>query len=134
MEIVVQSFAFTEEYLDGGTGFYFWTDFVGTISMIFDIPWLTPLGDASNQGGILRASKAARVGARVARLLKLTRAIKMMRAMRVQSILKAVADVVTEQIARKIAMLVMLMAIIVCLFSLSLSLSLITAHIHKKIF
>ena len=50
---------------------------MGTVSMIFDIPWLTPLGSASNQGGILRASKAARVGARVARLLKLTRAIKM---------------------------------------------------------
>eukprot|EP00939_MAST-03C_sp_MAST-3C-sp1_P003928 g3928.t1 len=120
VEIIVQTWCFTEEYWDGGVGFYFWTDFVGTVSMIFDIPWFNPLGGtASNQGGILRASKAARVGARVARLLKLTRAIKMMRAMRVQSILKAVADVVTEQIARKIAMLVMLMAIIVPLFNIS---------------
>jgi hypothetical protein len=67
-------------------GFYFWLDFIATVSLLFDIPavmtLLTPVGagQTSGQGGTLaRAGRSANAGSKMGRILRLVRVIRMMR-------------------------------------------------------
>ena len=48
-EILFQC-AVKDDYFENGWGFYFWTDFVGTVSMIVDIPWLVDLEAGAGEG------------------------------------------------------------------------------------
>lgn len=60
--------------------FFFLCDAVGTISLIFDIPWIdNPLGvNATSSGAaVLRASRVARTATRATRVLRLLRTIRM---------------------------------------------------------
>ena len=62
--------------------FFFWMDIVGTISIILDIGWISESflkTGSSNQGSILRATRAAKLGARYGRLMRILKLIKFMK-------------------------------------------------------
>ena len=64
--------------------FYFWLDFVATVSLIPDIGWIwNPLvGEGSSSdigGGQLRAGRAARAGTRAGRIVRIVRLIRLVR-------------------------------------------------------
>lgn len=60
--------------------FFFACDLIGTISLIFDIPWISnPVGlnFSSSSAAVLRASRVARTGTRATRVLRLLRTMRM---------------------------------------------------------
>lgn len=61
--------------------FFFWMDVIGTVSLIIDISWISttflPERALSGQGSVLRATRAAKLGARYGRLLRLMRLMKL---------------------------------------------------------
>jgi len=63
--------------------FFFWMDFIGTVSIILDIGWIAnlfiPSGTMKASGSVLRATRAAKLGARYGRLLRLLRMLKFVR-------------------------------------------------------
>lgn len=61
--------------------FYFWLDLMATISLSFEIPWMTSSPSNSSDGGIenARAGRASRAGARAARVIKVVRMIRLVR-------------------------------------------------------
>ena len=62
--------------------FYFWLDLMATISLSFEIPWMTSSpSNSSSDGGIenARAGRASRAGARAARVIKVVRMIRLVR-------------------------------------------------------
>lgn len=62
--------------------FYFWLDLLATLSMVFEIPWMTSgSGDGveDNFGENARAGKASRAGAKAARILRVVRMIRLVR-------------------------------------------------------
>jgi len=63
--------------------FFFWCDIVGTISILLDIGMFTDLYSSGNNssrqsGALLRAARAAKVGARYGRLMRLLKLMKFM--------------------------------------------------------
>ena len=68
-------------------GFFFYMDVIGTMSLILDIPWLSPW-DFEEDSSLLRASRTSRVGARAARVTKLVRVLRVVRVVRVVKMLK----------------------------------------------
>ena len=112
-------------------GFFFWCDVVGTISLVFDIPWLVPGVDSSSS--MLRASRTTRVGARAARVTKMIRVLRVVRVVRVVKLLKymrafgakkgddgeqeelppatRVSNALSEAISKRVAMLVMFLVL-----------------------
>jgi hypothetical protein len=104
-------------------------DVLGTISLVFDIPWISPMSDESNST-LLRASRTTRIGARATRLTKLIRLIKIVRVVRVAKLFKFFYKINPEQekdevfqsaskisrklgelVSKRVAALVMLMVI-----------------------
>ena len=71
-----------------GVFFFFWMDMLGTLSIMFDVPWLTPAGFDASEGQLLRASRTSRLGAKAARLTKLIRLVKVVRVLRIVKIMK----------------------------------------------
>lgn len=63
--------------------FFFWMDIIGTLSILLDISWITdifiPSGVAASQGSVLRATKAAKLGARYGRLMRMLKFLKFMK-------------------------------------------------------
>ena len=63
--------------------FYFWLDLLATISLSFEIPWMSSSSStsSSSDGGIenARAGRASRAGARAARVIKVVRMIRLVR-------------------------------------------------------
>lgn len=62
--------------------FYFWLDLMATISLSFEIPWISSSpSNSSSDGGIenARAGRASRAGARAARVIKVVRMIRLVR-------------------------------------------------------
>ena len=61
--------------------FYFWLDLMATLSMIFELPWMTSISadgvDDNFEGA--RAGKASRAGAKAARILRVVRMIRLVR-------------------------------------------------------
>lgn len=57
--------------------FYFWFDLLGTLSILADISWISE--GLGIEGAVLRASRLARIGARMARLTRVLRLLKAMR-------------------------------------------------------
>ena len=78
-ETVVLSFVQPHYFL----GFFFWMDCLGTVSIILDIGWIADSvlkgGGGSNSGSILRATRAAKLGARYGRLMRVLKLIKFMK-------------------------------------------------------
>ena len=75
-ESVVLSFVQPQYFL----GFFFWMDVMGTISILFDIGWVSDslfgTGGSGNSGSILRATRAAKLGARYGRLMRILKLMK----------------------------------------------------------
>eukprot|EP00981_Chlorochromonas_danica_P011321 scaffold3873_cov177-Ochromonas_danica.AAC.1 len=73
--------------------FYFWLDLIGTISVIFDIGWIThtflPNGTSLAQTSLVRSTRAAKLGARYGRILRLLRLLRFLKFM---PCFKALAD------------------------------------------
>lgn len=61
--------------------FYFWLDSLATISMVLEIPWLSPFDSDVNNSSLenARAGKASRAGAKAARILKVVRMIRLVK-------------------------------------------------------
>ena len=78
--------------------FYFWLDFVGSISMISDIGWIWEEivganSNSSSQGQsiakssqLTRAARASRVGARAGRIIRIIRIVRLIRIMKLYKI------------------------------------------------
>jgi class 3 adenylate cyclase len=113
--------------------FFFWLDFLGSVSLIFDIPWLVKVVVPEELGilPLLRGAKAARAGARATRLVRLVRLIRLVRFIKVLSFFNGssshmaededgneeeqvknkpsrVGEILSEQISRRVVVLVLL--------------------------
>jgi hypothetical protein len=77
IETIVMSI-FIKGYL---FSFYFFMDLVGNVSMIIDIGWISdtfiPDNTIATQGSVVRATRAAKLGARYGRLLRLMRIVRL---------------------------------------------------------
>jgi len=65
-------------YLDY-RNFFFWMDILGTASIILDIGWISSLfmpSGTSTNGSLLRAARAAKLGARYGRIMRLLKLMK----------------------------------------------------------
>ena len=78
-EVVVQCLC-EDNYLGG---FFFWMDILGTVSLVLDVSFL--LGDVLNDltanvpsGAVLRAARAAKLGAKAGRLTRIIKLFKML--------------------------------------------------------
>ena len=67
-------------------GFYFWLDFLATLSLIPDIGWIwSPIsealigGDSGNQEQAIAAGKPARAGTKTGRVVRIVRLVRMVR-------------------------------------------------------
>ena len=109
--------------------FFFWMDLVGTVSIILDIGWIVnlfiPSGAVSASGSVLRATRAAKLGARYGRLLRLLRLLKFVRFLPcfktglsddfepTMSAIKRVSEQLSARLSLRTAALVMIMVIVV---------------------
>ena len=84
IELIMASIAQKDYFL----GFYFWLDFIATISLITDIGWIynemTGGGDidadnASQASSLARAGRSARIGTRAGRIVRLVRLIRIVK-------------------------------------------------------
>jgi hypothetical protein len=113
-------------------GFFFWMDTIGTISLILDIGWISnsflPDNGARSKGSLLRAARAAKLGARYGRLMRL---LKLMRFYKflpcfdsndekietepepTLSAVRKVSAALSSVLSRRVAALVLLIVIIV---------------------
>jgi hypothetical protein len=77
--------------------FYFFMDIVGNLSIILDIGWISnsflPANSGRSRGSILRATRAAKLGARYGRLMRL---LKLMRVVRMLPCFKDKEEEVAE--------------------------------------
>jgi hypothetical protein len=117
--------------------FFFWMDFIGTISIILDIGWISdyflPNGALSGQGSVIRATRAAKLGARYGRLLRLMRMMKMsvllpcLRSAEeteyepTMSAIKRVSEQLAAMLSQRTAALTMLLVIVVPFLSYSVT-------------
>ena len=114
--------------------FFFWCDVVGTLSILLDIELFTSLYSGGNEsanqsGALLRAARAAKVGARYGRLMRLLKFIKFMDYLPcfnkgdeevVEPSLSAarkVSNKLSNVLSRRVAGLVLLLVIVVPLLS-----------------
>ena len=109
--------------------FFFWMDLVGTVSIILDIGWIAhlflPSGAMNASGSVLRATRAAKLGARYGRLLRLLRLLKFVRFLPcfktglsddfepTMSAIKRVSEQLSARLSLRTAALVMIMVIVV---------------------
>lgn len=109
--------------------FFFWLDLVGTISVIFDIGWITnaflPNGTSVTQTSLVRATRAAKLGARYGRLLRLLRLMRFLKFLPcfsslkddqfepTMSAIKKVSNELSNLLSLRTAMLVLILVIVV---------------------
>lgn len=110
-------------------GFFFWMDTLGTISIILDIGWIAntfmPDSGATSKGSLLRAARAAKLGARygrLMRLMKMMRFFKFLPCFKVEedaepeptmSAVRRVSSELSAVLSRRVAALVMIIVIVV---------------------
>lgn len=109
--------------------FFFYMDILGTISIILDIGWIAdaflPQGGIKQKGSILRATRAAKLGARYGRLMRL---LKLMRFFRylpcfaskdgeapepTMTAVRRVSSQLSTVLSQRVAALVMIVVIVV---------------------
>ena len=87
LEIVLASIANEEYFLS----LYFWLDCLSTVTMVMDITWIwdqatndenDAIDDAQSASNFFRASRGARIGARLSRLSRVMRFIRLLRVVR----------------------------------------------------
>lgn len=109
--------------------FFFWMDLLGTFSIVIDIGWIAdsfiPNSTIANQGSVVRATRAAKLGARYGRLLRLIRLMRFVRWLPCFSsygeedfepslkAVKKVSDELSSRLSLRTAMLVLLLVIVV---------------------
>lgn len=110
--------------------FFFWMDVLGTLSIIMDIGWIADEfmprdSDLSRRGSLLRAARAAKIGARYGRLMRLLKVVKFFRFLPcfsdaatdepepTMSAVRRVSMELSEVLSRRVAALVMLLVIVV---------------------
>jgi len=83
--------------------FYFWLDLLATISLSFEIPWMSSSpSTSSSDGGIenARAGRASRAGARAARVIKVVRMIRLVRLVKLYKYFGGATSTSTKQTKR----------------------------------
>ncbi|KAL4454659.1 hypothetical protein ABPG74_021864 [Tetrahymena malaccensis] len=81
LEIILQSISTPGYFL----GFFFWLDFLSTVSLILDIGWISNLifqtgkGKGGSVASLAKASRASRVGTRAGRIVRVVRLIRLVR-------------------------------------------------------
>lgn len=81
LELILASFS-KKDYL---FGFFFWLDIISTISIIFDIGWISSAlfssgsGKAKNAGDVARASRSSKVGSKAGRIVRIVRLIRLVK-------------------------------------------------------
>jgi hypothetical protein len=116
-------------------GFFFWMDTLGTLSIILDIGWIAdtfmPSSGATSKGSLLRAARAAKLGARYGRLMRLTKFLKFFKFLPcfnsgadaepepTMSAVRKVSAELSSVLSRRVAALVMLIVIVVPFLSYS---------------
>lgn len=111
--------------------FFFWMDVIGTLSIILDIGWIADEflpndSNLSQKGSLLRAARAAKLGARYGRLMRLLKFVKFFRFLPcfrkngeeeepepTMSAVRRVSAELSEVLSRRVAALVMLLVIVV---------------------
>jgi hypothetical protein len=110
--------------------FFFWFDVIGTLSIILDIDWISESfmpddNNAHQKGSILRAARAAKLGARYGRIMRLLKFVKVLNNMpcykkkeevQAEPTLSAVRKTsarLSEVLSRRVASLVMLLVIVI---------------------
>lgn len=113
--------------------FFFWMDFLGTLSILLDIGWISEQmfggggSDTVRRGSVLRATRAAKLGARYGRILRLMKLMKLAKMCpclkskheadaEAEPTLSAVVKIsqeLTGTISRRVALLVVLVVIVV---------------------
>lgn len=109
--------------------FFFWMDIIGTISIILDIGWIAdafiPEGALQQQGSVIRATRAAKLGARYGRLLRLLRLLRFTQFLPcfahdeveefepTMSAIKKVSEELSNMLSLRTAALTMLLVIVV---------------------
>jgi hypothetical protein len=110
-------------------GFFFWMDTLGTLSIILDIGWIAdtfmPEGGATSKGSLLRAARAAKLGARYGRLMRLTKFFRFFKFLPcfdsqedaepepTMSAVRKVSAELSAVLSRRVAALVMIVVIVV---------------------
>mmetsp|Transcript_28098 Transcript_28098/g.24827 ORF Transcript_28098/g.24827 Transcript_28098/m.24827 type:complete len:179 (+) Transcript_28098:159-695(+) len=83
LELILSSLAKPGYFLN----FFFWLDFISTVSLIFDIGWISEAifgtgGGADSAAGaaqLARAGRASRVGTRAGRIVRIIRLVRLIR-------------------------------------------------------
>jgi hypothetical protein len=127
LETMLLSIAHREYFL----GFFFWMDILGTLSILLDVEWISRgfLSDdnsISRRTGMLRAARAAKLGARYSRLMrffKFSNFLEMIPCLDNDSAsssvepstaaLSGVSKTLSEMLSNRVAALVMILAILV---------------------
>jgi hypothetical protein len=127
LESVILSFVQDHYFLS----FFFWMDVIGTLSIILDIGWIANefMPDnttATSKGSLLRAARAAKLGARYGRLMRLMKIFKFIHilpcfkkddiheeAEPTMSAVRKVSNKLSEVLSRRVAALVMILVIVV---------------------
>lgn len=110
--------------------FFFWMDLVGTLSILLDVGWITarflPSGSLRGQGSVLRATRAAKLGARYGRLMRLLKLMRFLQyipclqfmssdgaAEPTMSTIRRLSNELSAVLSLRVAFLVMLLVIVV---------------------
>ena len=119
--------------------FFFWMDTIGTISIVLDIGWIADAfmpedTDATQKGSLLRAARAAKLGARYGRIMRLLKLMKFFRFLPcfnnededeqpepTMSAVRKVSAELSAVLSRRVAALVMLIVIVVPFLSYSVT-------------
>ena len=126
-ETVILSFVQDDYFL----GFFFWMDTLGTLSIILDIGWIADEfmpddSTAAQKGSLLRAARAAKLGARYGRLMRLMKVMRFFKFLPcfsgdeeeqepepTMSAVRKVSNELSNVLSRRVAGLVMLIVIVV---------------------
>jgi hypothetical protein len=135
LETIILSWC-QEDYFNS---FFFWMDTIGTISIILDIGWISDAfmpedTDATQKGSLLRAARAAKLGARYGRIMRLLKLMKFFRFLPcfnnedeeeapepTMSAVRKVSAELSAVLSRRVAALVMLIVIVVPFLSYSVT-------------
>ncbi len=118
--------------------FFFWMDLFGNFSIILDIEWIAgefiPDGTIASQGSVVRATRAAKLGARYGRLLRIMRFMRLVKFLPcfrgldagedfepTMSAIKKVSDELSSVLSLRTAALVLILVIVVPFLSYTIT-------------
>ena len=97
LEIIFSSLGINEYFL----GFYFWLDFISTLTILLDVGWIQEALFGSGSGNAIvsgvqlaRAARASKIGSRAARIVRI---IRLIRLIRVVKLYKAKEQIINKE-------------------------------------